>query len=94
MNKPKNLNPTSYQVVAYFTWGRKGPLTHPHKTVLGFFDFSVFCKLLFIFMPIVQTLWRQLSNTPTMDAKTRTPTATGNVFKNMYYENNHKNTEI
>ena len=30
-------------------WGRKGPLTHLHKTVLGFFDFSAFRMLTFHF---------------------------------------------
>ena len=38
-NEPKNLNPTSYQVVAYFTWGRNGPLPYPHKTVCLDFGF-------------------------------------------------------
>ena len=45
-------------------------------------------------MLIVQTLWRQISYTPTTDTNTQTPTAIGNVFKNIYYENNYKNTNL
>ena len=33
-NEPKNLNPMGYQVVAYFMWGRKGPLPYPQKHYL------------------------------------------------------------
>ena len=90
MNEPKNLNPTSYQVVAYFTWGRKGPLTHLHKIVCGFFYFSTFASF---FLCLLYHIAATNIITPTTDAKTRTPTAIGNVSKK-HLLRKHKNTEM
>ena len=47
MNKPKNMNPTNYQVVAYFTWGRKGPLPHSHN--FHFYSLSYDCFVTFVY---------------------------------------------
>ena len=36
-NKPKNLNPTSYQVVAYFTLGEEGSPAQPTPKIIFVF---------------------------------------------------------
>ena len=41
------MNPTNYQVVAYFTWGRKGPL--PHSRNFCFYSLFYNCFVTYVY---------------------------------------------